>query len=402
MSNVTKSPLIAPGADLKVQASTFLRDSIVWIEAHWLNIAIAAGVAAIVILLLHAMRRWAMRLCERGEGIANWYSIIGRALAKTGNFFILMVALRLVSGYANPPAMVTTTITFLFTIAAVFQAAIWVREIVFGFVEHRTASETHRGAALSSALGLIRLLVSIALFSIALVVVLSNLGVNVTGLVAGLGVGGIAIGLAAQGIFADLFAALAIIFDKPFHVGDKVNVDGVGGVVERIGLKSTRIRAFTGEARVIGNKQLLDKEIQNISDRHHVRISLTVGVAYETPPEKLLRLPAIMHEIVEAEPGITVARASFEGFGASSVDFVLLFDVPGDDWPAAHAVRDKVIVGILKRFAAEGISIPYPTQTAFTAAPDGTLIYPYPDVQPVIRMDLGDDPSDAKEARNPG
>jgi small-conductance mechanosensitive channel len=389
-TNTTKNePALPSGDELQAQAQTLLRDASVWIQGHWINIAVATAVAVAIFVGLHMLRRWGLKICKRGEGVANWYSIFGRALARTGHFFILITSIRLVAGYASPPGLVMTTIEFLFTVAAVFQGAIWVREIIFGAVEHRTSAEDYHGAALISALGLIRLLVSIALFAIATVVVLSNLGVNVTGLVAGLGVGGIAIGLAAQGIFADLFAALAIIFDKPFRVGDKVKFAQTTGVVERIGLKSTRIRAYTGELHIIGNKQLLDNEIQNITDREHIRIELPIGVAYETPPDTLLRLPAMMHEIVEAE-GATVARASFEGLGASSVDFMLWFDVAGDDWTVTHATRDRVIANILRRFAEEGISIPYPTQTTFTAAPDGKLILPYPKIQPVMRVDKGE------------
>jgi small-conductance mechanosensitive channel len=319
-----------------------------------------------------------MKLCEKSDGPAGWGTILGRTVAKTGHFFIIMVAAKLVSGYANPPEMIWKTINFLFTLAAVFQAAIWAREVILGAIEKRTESENYHGEALLSALGLIRLLVTFALFAIALVVVLDNLGVNVTGLVAGLGVGGIAIGLAAQGIFADLFAALAIIFDRPFRRGDSIAYDQTKGTIAEIGLKSTRIRAFTGEERIIANRRLLDKEIQNNSGRDHIRISLPVGVAYETPPETLERIPAMLREIVEAA-GAKVARASYNAFGASSVDLVLDFDVPGQDWDKAHAARDRVVIGILRKFAAEGISIPYPTQTALTAGPDGKLIYPWPE-----------------------
>src|ERR1044072_1453508 len=258
-----KTVILPEGGDLQAQARSFVAEAAQWVEAHWVNILVAAGAAVVIFLLLHVVRRWGLKLCRRGDGTANWYSIIGRAVGRTGNFFIVMTSARLVVGYANAPPMVGTTITFLFTIAAVFQAAIWVREIVFGVVEHRTMAEGESGAAYASALGIIRLLVTIALFAIALVVVLSNVGVNVTGLVAGLGVGGIAIGLAAQGIFADLFAALAILFDRPFRIGDSISYDkGAGsGVVEAIGLKSTRVRGAAGEERIIANKKLLDSEI---------------------------------------------------------------------------------------------------------------------------------------------
>ncbi|KTT70769.1 mechanosensitive ion channel family protein [Sphingomonas endophytica] len=360
------------------QVEALFRSSIVWLQQNWLHILIAVGVGVVIALVLFWIRAFGPRLAQRSASGKGWAAVLGRAIERTNAFFIVMLSAKLVDGYAATPPEVDKTITFLFTVAAVFQAAIWARELILGAIEHRTRGEHYSGEALMSAMGLIRLLVSFAVFAIALVVVLSNLGVNVTGLVAGLGVGGIAIGLAAQGIFADLFAALAIIFDRPFRRGDKVSYDNTNGVIEAIGLKSTRIRAFTGELRIISNRNLLDKEIQNTTQRDHVRVSYTIGVAYETPPDTLARVPAILTELVEAE-GAKVARAGFESFGASSLDFVLQVDTPGDDWATAHATRNRLLVAIMRRFASEGISIPYPTQTTYTAAPDGTLVMPYAD-----------------------
>lgn len=364
--------------DLQIQAETFANDSWTWAQSHWLQILIAAGVAIAVFFLLHAIKGWGARLCKKGEGVANWYAIIGRAISKTGNFFILMTSIRLVTGYAGPPLMVERTVEFLFTISAAFQCAIWLRELIFGAIEHKTSADNYHGSGLASALGIIRILITVVLFAIAAVMVLGNLGVNVTGLIAGLGVGGIAIGLAAQGIFANLFAALTILFDRPFRVGDKIRFDRNSGTVVSIGLMSTRIRSFVGEELVFSNKQLLDKLIENLSLRHHTRTKLPIGVAYETPVEKLEALPGIFKAIVE-ESGGTLSRASTEGFGASSIDFVIEFDVEGDDVPHAQQVRDRIIFAILRKFAAEGISIPYPTQTSYTAAPDGKFILPYPE-----------------------
>lgn len=372
-------------------------DGTAWLQDNWLQIAIAAGIAAAIVVALMFARRMGRKLCDRPGWAAGWGVVFGRTVSRTGNFFIVMVAAKLVEGYAETPPAVTTTITFLFTVAAVFQAAIWARELILGGIEHRMSGQDH--AALGTAFGLIRLLVTFALFAIALIVVLDNLGVNVTGLVAGLGVGGIAIGLAAQGIFADLFAALAIIFDRPFRRGDKIAYDQTNGTIEQIGLKSTHIRSYDGELRIISNKNLLEKEIQNISKRDHIRIKLPIGVAYETPPEKLRALPDMLTALAE-QAGGTVARASFETFGASSIDFFLWFDITGDDWPTAHKVRDAVIFAIVERFADEGITIAYPTQTTYTAAPDGRMIMPYPEVQPVRRIDLADEAA-LRDGRTP-
>jgi small-conductance mechanosensitive channel len=379
MSNKS-TPILPPVKvrDINGQVRDLIGATADWLGTHWLQILIAIGIGAVIVIVLATLRRLGGKLCNSRFNLAGWGPVVGHAIIRTNTFFIVMVAAKLVQGYAGAPPEVSTTIRFLFTIASVFQVAIWAREIILGTIQRHAGSEHYAGEALENAMSIIRLLVTFAVFAIAFIVVLDNLGVNVTGLVAGLGVGGIAIGLAAQGIFADLFAALSILFDRPFKRGDKISFGDSSGIIESIGLKSTRIRAYSGEQRVIANKNLLDKEILNVSQRNHIRISFMIGVAYETPPDVLARLPAILKELVEAE-GATAARAGFESFGASSLDFALQFDVPGDDWGTAHPTRDRLLVSIMRRFADEGISIPYPTQTTFTAAPDGTIIMPYAD-----------------------
>ncbi len=268
-----------------------------------------------------------------------------------------------------------TTVNFVFTVLAAVQAAIWAREFILGLVERR-ASENGESETLVNAMGLIRVFVTFALFAIATIMVLDNLGVNVTGLVAGLGVGGIAIGLAAQGIFSDLFAALSIIFDKPFRQGETIHYDGTVATVEHIGLKSTRLRSVEGEAKIISNANLLEKEITNYQDIAVRRFSMPVGVIYQTPPEKALRIPDILREAIESA-GAEFQRAGFSGFGDSSLDFEVFFFIHGSDLTEAVAIRHNVGMAILARFAEEGLEFAYPTQTTFTAAPDGTMIYPF-------------------------
>lgn len=370
--------------DVRAQLQELVDSTVHWFQAYWLQIIIAGVIAAAIVTGLYALRRLGQRLCRTGNPRGAWLTVAGRVVTKTTNYFIVMTAIKVVDNYAQTPPALDKLVTFLFTIAAVLQGAIWAREFILGTIEHKTASEHFQGETIINAMGLIRLLVSVVVFAVAAVVLLDNLGVNVTGLVAGLGVGGIAIGLAAQGIFADLFAALAIIFDRPFSKGDQISFGTSTGTIEAIGLKSTRIRAYTGEQRIISNKSLLDMEILNVSKRDHIRLPFTIGVAYETPPETLARIPAILQQLVE-EAGGTAARAGFETFGPSSLDFALLVDVPGADWSVAHPLRDRLLVSIMKRFAAEGISIPYPTQTTYTAAPNGELIMPYPDAPRIER-----------------
>ena len=379
-----KQPIFS-ATDVSAQAQGFLSAGSAWLTTHWLQILIATGIATAIVVALHAARRLGRRLCDRNPGVTGWGTVAGRAIARTNNFFIIMLAAKLVGdtfAAAAPPHEVASTINFLWTVAAVFQVAIWGREIILGAIEHRTSAENYHGEALVSALGLIRLLVTFALFAVALVVVLDNLGVNVTGLVAGLGVGGIAIGLAAQGIFADLFAALAIIFDRPFRRGDTISYDTTTGTVEAIGLKSTRIRSATGEERIISNKNLLDKEIQNITRRDYRRVKFTLGVAYETPVDVLERFPDMIRGAVES-CGLKFVRCGFFQFGGSSLDFDIELDSPSPDFAPAFEGRHRAGLAILAKCNEEGVTIPFPIQTTYTAAPDGTMILPYAEAQPV-------------------
>lgn len=375
-SNSSSTPLIEPKIDLPFENPAYIvRDVTQWLNAHWGEVAIAFVAALVIYLILNAMRSVGKRFARRGETV-GLATVIGRAVARTSHPFMALAAARLVMGYANPPEWLAGTISFLFTVVAAFQVALWLREIVLGLVERHADGDVSNDT-LVNAMGIIRLLVSVALFAIAVIVVLDNVGVNVTGLVAGLGIGGIAIGLAAQGIFADLFAALSIIFDKPFRKGETIAYDNTTATVEKIGLKTTRMRAITGEKKIISNTQLLDKELTSYAGLNSRRIKFAIGVIYQTDPAACEAIPGVLRAIVEAEGQIFV-RSGFVGFGASSLDFELEFDTPTGDYEAVYQARHRIGVAILRTFNERGLEFAYPTQTTFTAAPDGTMIMPYP------------------------
>jgi len=365
------SGLAAKSDQLKASASGVVN----WVSDHAIEILFAVAAGFILYLGMVTIKGLLSRLHNPENSEQSVISLIGRTFSRTTHLFMLVTAIRIVVGYIDPPALVFTTVNFVFTVVAAVQAAIWAREFILGLVERR-ASEDGESETLVNAMGLIRVIVTFALFAIATIMVLDNLGVNVTGLVAGLGVGGIAIGLAAQGIFSDLFAALSIIFDKPFRQGETIHYDGTVATVEHIGLKSTRLRSVEGEAKIISNANLLEKEITNYQDIAVRRFSMPVGVIYQTPPEKALRIPDILREAIESA-GAEFQRAGFSGFGDSSLDFEVFFFIHGSDLTEAVAIRHNVGMAILARFAEEGLEFAYPTQTTFTAAPDGTMIYPF-------------------------
>lgn len=358
-----------------VELRHLVQQSMQWIGTHAVQIALAIIIGVCLYLLMNLLKRSLCRMKAKAGEEIGFTTLLARTFARTTHFFMAMAAARLVSGYAHPPEVVETTVRFIFTVAAVFQGAIWAREFILGLIEHRT-TEDGRGETLANAMGLIRILVTFALFAIATIMVLDNLGVNVTGLVAGLGIGGIAIGLAAQGIFSDLFSALSIIFDKPFRQGDTIQFGTTTATVERIGLKSTRLRSVDGEQRIISNAKLLEQEISNFSDVALRRYRLTIALVYQTPADKADRVPEIVQGAVE-EAGAVFQRAGFTGFGPSSLDYDILFFVRGHDLDEVARIRHKVGMSILRHFAAEGLEFAYPTQTTFTAAPDGSMIWPY-------------------------
>lgn len=349
-----------------------------WLTNHYVELILAIAVGTAIFFLLGAIKRLAARKVRNNSELIGYRAIIGTAIARTSKIFMLMVSAQLVVSFANAPPSVDRVVQVLFTIAAVAQAAIWLREIILGLIVRRTSQDPDQHETLHSAMTLIRILVTFVLFAIATIMILDNLGINVTGLIAGLGVGGIAIGLAAQGIFSDLFAALSIIFDKPFRAGDTITYGTTTGTIEKIGLKSTRLRSVMGEEIIMSNTNLLDMEITNLTRLARRRTRFAIGVIYQTKPDDARRIPDLLKEIVEAHAAQFI-RSGFVGFGDSSINFQLDFDIMSSEYEIVFEGRHRIGLAILQRFNEEGLEFAYPTQTTFTAAPDGEMILPYPE-----------------------
>ena len=353
-----------------------------WFVVNREGVIVGALVAAAIVALMLIARMIGHRIVARetaseGESARlGWRHVIGSVLAKTTVFFMVMAAIDIVATYAQPPARAQRLIDIGFTIAFALQGAIWARELILALIARRVGDGTTE-SVLGNATAIMRVLVSVALFALAIVVILDNLGVNVTALVAGLGIGGIAIGLAAQGIFSDLFAALAILFDKPFRRGDTIRFDQTVGRVEKIGLKTTRMRSLSGEQIIMANTKLLEREIHNLADGRLRRMTIPFGLRYETDPAKLARLEEITGEVVESVKGCKPLRCTLTTFGPSSLDYQLVMELKSVDPDRLARDRAAVMLALIERFAREGISFAYPVQIAYTAAPDGSFVMPY-------------------------
>ena len=327
-----------------------------WFVEHHDGLIVGAIAAAVTAAVLLAVRWLGHRALARDPEQLTWRSIIGRAFARTSLFFIVAAAADSFSNYAALPHGLARIIDIAFIIAFAFQGAIWVREFILGLIGRRVAEENGSGA-LANAMALIRVLVSVAVFAIAIIIALENLGVNVTALVAGLGIGGIAIGLAAQGIFSDLFAALSIVFDRPFRRGDIIRYGGVPGTVERIGLKTTRIRSLTGEQLIMANTKLLEREIHNMAAAKARRMTVYMAVSLESDAKKLDQVPVLAEEAVTSRDGCKLVRCAANGVGSGAISFELVYDDKALDNNRAAANRSAVILHLINGLKSERIQL---------------------------------------------
>ncbi|HEX5184411.1 MAG TPA: mechanosensitive ion channel family protein [Allosphingosinicella sp.] len=363
------------GAELSDRITALAAAFYQWVSGNILGIIIAAAIGTGLALAMIGIRSLGCRLIAKLGTDPHWPVIFARVLAKTKAYFIILLSAELVARHADTPPAVMGLIHALFVIAFAIQAAVWARELVLGYIEHRVGPDAG-SSTLGSAVGIIRLLATVALFAVALILVLDNLGVNVTGLVAGLGIGGIAIGLAAQGIFSDLFAALSILFDKPFRRGDGISFGDVSGSVEQIGLKTTRIRSITGEQVIVANGKLLEQQIHNFAYLRFRRVVLKLGLIRQTPPDTCRALPAMLKEIVERHDKTKIVRSGMIGFGDSSLNFELQFDVHSTDYEFVYRTKSDICIEIIDAFNRAGIQLAYPSQVGLTAGPDGRVLAP--------------------------
>jgi small-conductance mechanosensitive channel len=327
-----------------------------WFEANrdGLMTGLAAGVGLVVVMLI--LRSYGERTMRRDPLGLGWRAVIGRVLAKTSVAFMIFAAADLVSTYAELPHRAARLIDIGFVIAAALQGAVWGRELILGVIGRKVVEEQGSGA-LANAMAIIRVLVSVALFAIAGILILENLGVNVTALVAGLGIGGIAIGLAAQGVFSDLFAALSILFDKPFKKGDTIRYDNSTGTVERIGLKTTRLRSLTGEQLVMANTKLLEREIHNLAAAKARRITLFLAVGGKISAQAIDAVAEASAEAVAAQKGCKLIRCVLSGAGAGALAFDLVYDDTTLSADKLAEDRSQILRSLIERLGADGLQL---------------------------------------------
>ena len=202
-------------------------------------------------------------------------------------------------------------------------------------------------------------------WAIIFILALDNLGVDITALVAGLGIGGIAVALALQSVLSDAFASVAIMLDRPFEVGDTIHVGDMIGTVEHVGVKTTRLRALTGEEMIFANNDLLSSRVRNYKRMTERRATFAIGVTYQTPIEALEKIGPLIQRIIDSEPKARYDRAHFKTFGPSSLDFEVVYFITTPEYRVYMDTQQRINIEILRQLTALRIDFAYPTQTIY-------------------------------------
>ena len=249
--------------------------------------------------------------------------------------------------------------------------------IIASFMDHVTDKVYLKREGVDSgsrgAIKHIVLILKIAVAGVLIVLALDNLGFNISAMIAGLGVTGIVIGLAVQNIMGDLFSSFCIIFDKPFEVGDFIIVGDFMGVVENVGIKTTRLTSLGGEQLVFSNSDLTGSRIRNYKRMAKRRVVFNLSVEYGTEEEKLKNIPSDVKTIIGAIDDTAFDRAHFQRIGDSSLLFEVVYYVLSSDYNKYMDIQQEINLAILSKFRREGINFAFPTQTLYVKKEDAPL-----------------------------
>jgi small-conductance mechanosensitive channel len=335
---------------------------------NWLTALLAATAFLIVLYLLrgvvlHRLRRMAGNTVTLiDDFLVEVLSVTRFLLAGAASLYIASLFLVL------PPSM-EKVVDRTFIGLMLLQCGFWTTRALDFWLRHRfSQGDADEMGAREMTRSLLSFLGRTVLWALAVLLILDNLGLNVTALIASLGIGGIAVALAAQNILGDLFASLSIAIDKPFVIGDFISVDDLMGTVEHVGLKTSRIRSLGGEQIIFSNNDLLKSRIRNYKRMQERRVVFAMGVTYDTAEAQLELIPGMIRQAIEAQPAARFDRAHFKGFGAFSLDFEAVYYVREPDYNVYMDAQQAINLQLVREFAAHSIGFALPTQTLHIAS----------------------------------
>lgn len=336
---------------------------------EWL---VAIGIGLALMALFYLLRKL---LHYRLKAIAklthtSWDDALIETLGHTKTMALVIFALALGSNVLSLPDGLRRVLTSITIITLCVQAGLWASNLLKFWLANAMAERREDDPASVATLSVASWVGRGILWSVVLLLVLDNLGFDITALVAGLGIGGVAVALAVQNILGDLFASLSIVLDKPFVVGDFLIVDDYLGVVEQVGLKTTRLRSLSGEQLVMSNADLLSSRLRNYGRMYERRVLFTVGVTYQTPRELLRKIPSMIENAVNQQDKVRFDRCHFKEFGDFSLNFETVYYVLDPDYAIYMSIQQSINLMIHEAFETDGIEFAYPTQTLFLEGPD--------------------------------
>jgi len=336
--------------------------------------ALALAVLASVYVALTVLRGALVRRfgALAASTVTSLDDLLVATIGATRRFFILAVALYFAMRVVPVNGGLRDVIRALLVIAGLVQAGVWGSGII-GFVAERYARQRAPQADLATraTVHAVGYAVRTVLWVLLGITGLDFFGVKVTALVTGLGIGGVAVALAAQNILGDLFAALAIVLDQPFALGDFIIVGDTMGTVEHIGLKTTRIRALSGEQIAIANGELLKGRIRNFGRMNERRVVFTLDVTYDTPPDTVATIPGIVRDVIQSQKRTRFDRCHFLTFADSSLRVETVYYVLDRDFNIYADIHHAINLELLRRFNAAGIQFAFPTRTVVLSGNEG-------------------------------
>jgi small-conductance mechanosensitive channel len=331
-------------------------------EGAWLGIVLMATVCAVVVRILVWLTSSRLRkLAEQTTYI--WDDIVVDVLEAVKPIVVFVFVIHVFSKDLHPPEWAAKSLLYTWVVGAIYQMAVWGNHALKRVRQNLVGRRLETDPSSVAVLNLVFTAAQGAFIGALVLLGLSNIGVDISALLAGVSIGGVAVALAAQSILGDLLASLSIVLDKPFAVGDLIAFGTERGTVEHVGIKTTRLRCVSGEELVVSNKELLASRIQNFQRIHQRQALHRVGVLYSTPLEKLEQVPGWVKAIVESYVNLSFVRCSFCAFGSSALEFEIAFFVNDPDGEVFMAYQEKVLFDILKKFSQEGVQFAFPTQT---------------------------------------
>jgi small-conductance mechanosensitive channel len=327
----------------------------------------AAGVVLFTWVLLQVVTRVAIRylrkVAERTSGQLD--DLLVELLHKTRFLLVFVISAYAGSQLLTLPTTATKILHVAFVMAMLAQAGYWGNGLVAFWLARIVRRRFGGDASAATSLAALGFIAKLVIWAIVLLIALDNLGVNITTLVAGLGITGLAVALGVQSIFKDAFASLSILVDKPFVIGDFIAVGELSGTVERVGLKTTRVRSLSGEQIVFSNGDLLDSRVRNYKAMTERRIAFSFGLEYGTPAAEVEGVPALVQAEIERVPGVRFDRCHLKSFADSALSFEVVYFVLTSNYLEYMDAQHLINLGILRALEERGLRLAYPTRTLY-------------------------------------